>query len=150
MIRMRINSFKFFLNHLYIDKHYFSNDYGDENKPVSVRLDHLTPKYLDFCTKYGLKSKIIQENQNVLDHFGIELKHQENTETDAYVKIRWKTHFEKLKSKGIGFSNSKNKKEATRSVQNNIKAFIESECVKTNFESDFILKDELESRYEKY
>lgn len=150
--RSRVNSLRKFIRSITPGSSDFrklkddSENYLDQ---TSIRLDILEPIYLNFCTKYGLKPKRIDEEHKLLKRYNLKLKYVQSNKTKAYVKIRWKTNFEKAKggepSKPLEVSGNQDKEE-----NNQIVKFIESEIVFSEFDSDFILLTELQKTYDAY
>ncbi|CAI2372474.1 unnamed protein product [Moneuplotes crassus] len=149
--RKRRNSFKDFLNYIEPDEQYF-NDKKENNpediKSVSVRLDFLHSHYLDFCTRHGLKERIISEEKAVLDYFDLKIQAIKSSATSAYTKIRWKTFFEKEKHE----QTKKIKGDTVQSVSelNARRTFINFNCVASRLDSDYILQEDLIERYKEY
>ena len=58
-----------FIQHIFEDEGHFpsSKDESEEQfQQTSIRLDVLVPKYLEFCTKYGLRAKSLEESKDTL------------------------------------------------------------------------------------
>ena len=144
--RKRRNSFKDFLSSIKVDEEYFrtmKEKYPEDTRSVSIRFDFLLSRYLDFCTRHGLKERIITEEEALLEDFDLKIQSIESSTTSAYTKIRWKTFFEKEKhdlTKEIQGTN----------VNNARRNFIIFNCVASRLESDYILQEDLEERYRKY
>jgi hypothetical protein len=97
--RQRADSFKAFLNSIYESPSHFPKwKLVSENffNTISVRLDLLQPKYLEYCTKEGLKPRHIEDEIATIDEFNLWIEWRIDTSTDAYTHIRWKTPLEKF------------------------------------------------------
>ena len=145
------NSLKDFLNNIESDAEYFEDkkeNSPEDIKSVSVRLDFLHSHYLDFCTRHGLRERVISEEEAVLDHFDLQIKAIKSSETSAYVKIRWKTFFEKEKHEKTKKIKGDRVKKANES--NARRNFIIHNCVASRLESDYILQEDMVKRYKKF
>ena len=89
----------------------------------------LVPKYLEFCTKHGLRVRTLEESKDTLNEFNLKIVHKDNKATDAYINIRWKTHQEKNKSdQEIKLEKMKEADSTNKEVHlSNIIKFLESE-----------------------
>jgi len=151
--RLRANSFKMFLNSVYESPSYFPKwKLVSENffNNVSVRLDLLEAKYLEYCTKEGLKPRSIEDEEQVIRDFNLRLEWKIDTSTDAYTNMRWKTPLEKLEEAEQRNSSGRGKdsKIVIGENENIISKFLVSECSKSSFSRDFILVSELKQRYD--
>ncbi len=61
----------------------------------SVRIDILTNKYLEFCTRDGYKPLDIQDEAAILPEYNLKMVYRADSSAEAYVMIRWKTPLEK-------------------------------------------------------
>ena len=153
--RMRTNSFKFFLNSIYESPPHFPKwKLVSDNffKSISVRLDLLQPRYLEYCTKEGLKPRAIDEEVAIIDEFNLRLEYKIDTSTDAYTHLRWKTPLERLdeaETKKIAGS-STGGPQVNGSEDNIILKFLASQCKKSGFKRDYILITELKERYDSF
>jgi len=115
----------------------------------SIRKDKLTAKYLEFCTKNGFREGYEENEKDTLEYFGLSIKEKADNSTNAYLRIRWKTHFEKSKKKrekGDQGEEVDNKEEKA----SNITKFLKSECTLSVIKTDFILVEELTAKYNEY
>ena len=147
--RSRSNSFKLFIASIYESTAHFPKWKLVADKyfgTISTRLDLVNMKYLEYCTKEGLKPLDINNEINVLNEVNLTIELRSDTSTDAYINIRWKTSAEKQND----IDALKLSKESQSTSSNSIVNFLNSECVKSTFLSDYILANELVSRYNKY
>lgn len=150
--RNRANSFKMFLTSVYESASHFpkwklvSEAFFNT---VSVRMDLLESKYLEYCTKEGLKPRNMEEEQQVIREFNLRLEYKIDTSTDAYTHIRWKTPLEKLEETENKGNNAEAKVLASEQ-DNIISKFLMAECAKSSFERDFILISDLKLRYDMF
>jgi hypothetical protein len=138
---------------IYTDYSHFDKlkeDSEDYFEQTSIRLDVFVPIYLSFCTKNGLRSRSVLRDVSTLKSHKIKVTYQEGFFTQAYTNIRWKTYHEKVKSdqalklQYIASGTDEDKE------QDSVIKFIESECVKSDFDTDFILVSELLLKYDQF
>ena len=153
--RNRTNSFKLFLNSIYESPAHFPKwKLASENfwSSISVRMDLLEARYLEFCTKEGVKPKPIEEETQVMKDFNLSLEWKIDTSTDAYTHIRWKTPLEKFEE--VEMKKSSGKKDGDGIIkgqeENVISKFLNAECAKSSFKRDFILISDLKDRYDNF
>jgi hypothetical protein len=104
-----------------------------------------------FCTKNGLTARDIKEEVKVLAKFGIKLEHKESNKTAAYTNLRWRTNFEKFNDNEKKNEKLKeNAKKGENKGANNVKKFIKVYLVKCSFDTDFVLANVLQERYDQY
>jgi len=84
-----------------------------------------------------------------MKNFGLKIKNKAGRSTNAYIQIRWKTHFEKSKKK-MQKSVQRPDSDSKTNDMNNISKFIQSECTISVLKSDFILVEELKDKYNEY
>ena len=153
--RNRANSFKVFLNSIYESPGHFPKwKLVSENfwPSISVRMDLLEARYLEFCTKEGLKPKPIEEETEILRDFNLSIDWKIDTSTDAYTHVRWKTPLEKFEEIQLKKSSDEGKDIGLLKgeQENVISKFLNAECAKSSFKRDFILISELKERYDDF
>ena len=152
--RNRANSFKLFLNSIYESPAHFPKwKLVSENfwPSISVRMDLLEAKYLEFCTKEGLKPRPIEEENQIIRDFNLSLEWKIDTSTDAYTHIRWKTPLEKFDEAEMQKSNGKKEGGIVKGEEENvISKFLNAECAKSSFKRDFIIISDLKLRYDDF
>ena len=114
---------------------------------ISTRLDLIKIKYIEYCTKKGVKPKEIENEVEILKEFNLEIEFRSDSTTDAYSNIRWKTDAEKQNDLDIMKHNEKTGQDEN---PNSIVDFLKSECIKSTFRDDFILVRDLKLRYNQY
>ena len=100
ILRVYADSFKMFIKNIYPDSSRFTNITEESEhyfQQTSIRLDLLQSKYLEFCTKNGYRSTNIEKQTATLEMFNLKIEKSSSSDTHAYLKIRWKTNFEKYK-----------------------------------------------------
>ena len=154
--RNRANSFKLFLNSIFESPAHFpkwklvSESFWPS---ISVRMDLLEARYLEFCTKEGLKPRPIEEETQIIRDFNLNLEWKIDTSTDAYTHIRWKTPLEKFDE--VELQKAGEGKKDTGGIlkgqeENIISKFLNTECAKSSFKRDFILVSDLKVRYDDF
>ena len=96
--RSKTNSFKMFIESIFESYTHFPEWKVSADKyfsTVSTRLDLIKIKYIEYCTKEGVKPKEIEKEDNILNEFNLEIELRSDGTTDAYSNIRWKTETEK-------------------------------------------------------
>ena len=99
LLRSWANSFKEFLKEIYESPRHFPKwrlQSSDSWKNISVRLDILKSKYIEYCTKEGYKPLEIDKQKDTIKSFNLKIKWKMDSNTDAYTRIRWKTPLEKI------------------------------------------------------
>lgn len=148
--RSKTNSFKMFIESIFESVTHFPEWKLSADKyfsTVSTRLDLIKIKYIEYCTKEGVKPKEIDKEDKILKQFNLEIEHRSDATTDAYTNIRWKTDVEKQND--LDALKHKNK-DSHNDNPNSIVNFLKSECVKSTFPNDFILVRDLKLRYNQY
>ena len=154
--RSRVHSLKHFLSNIYIDKEDFSEIRKDSEyffEHTSVELRVFVSKYLEHCTKHGFKYVDVETQADTFKSFNLQIVSKENSATSAYLKIRWKSLQEKIKSEIHGNPEEqkvKNEQESEEEERNSIEDFLNSECVPSEYKTDYILSSQLVERYELY
>ena len=150
--RSRSNSFRMFLKSVYESPSHFpeykmtSESYY---KDISTRIDLLKRKYIEFWTKEGYKPRQIEEETEILKEYNLEIDTRNDSSTNAYVNIRWKTIGEKLSS-NQGVKLRENNIDQSEKKFNSILSFLDFEWIVTSFKSDFILVSDIVKRYDKF
>ena len=86
-----------------------------------------------------------------MKEFNLNLQYKQSSSTQAYIKIRWKTYFEKTKKEDQDLLKNQGEEvhESNRKITV-ISKFLDSECTFSDFASDYILIEDLQQRYDKY
>ena len=107
--KLYADSFYLFVKNIYPDPARFTNITEESEQyfgETSIRLDLLKVKYLEFCTKNGYKSMDIEKQVETLKTYNLKIEKNSSSATYAYLRIRWKTNFEKHMKEKI-FNKSK-------------------------------------------
>ena len=152
--RINANSFRMFLNSIYeSDVHFTEYKLSSDQcyMEVSTRIDLLNNKYIEYWTKEGLRPRQIKEEERILKEFNLELEFKSDSSTDSYSYIKWKTFDEKLSKIKAEYINKKdNKMKNIEELKNPLIEFLNSECIKSSFKSDFILVSDLIEKYNQF
>ena len=149
MRRSKTNSFKMFIESIFESFTHFPEWKLSADKyfsTVSTRLDLIKIKYIEYCTKEGVKPKEIEKEDKILNEFNLEIELRSDGTTDAYSNIRWKTETEKQNY----LNEMKQIKTSQAENSNSIIGFLKSEWIKSTFRNDFILVRDLKLRYNQY
>ena len=124
--RSKTNSFKMFIESIFESYTHFPEWKLSADKyfsTVSTRLDLIKIKYIEYCTKEGVKPKEIEKEDNILNEFNLEIELRSDGTTDAYNNIRWKTDTEKQNY----LNEMKQNKASQAENSNSIIGFLKSE-----------------------
>lgn len=147
--RSKANSFEMFINSIYESTTHFPEWKLAADKyfiTIATRLDLIKNKYLEYCTKEGLKPKDINTQHEILKNNNLMIDFRSDNSTDAYTNIRWNTNAEKQSE----LENAKLDKDSESENTNSVNSFVKSECCKSTFSTDFILLHDIKARYNKF
>ena len=129
--RTRKNPIREFFEHVEMKPSYFRQYEGnaqDNVEYISIRLDLLRAKYLEFCTKYGYKSIRLLKNQKILHEYGLKIEYLQTAFTASYVRIRWKTAVEKIRNEELKNRSNEDADGSKEDSSTSIEKFINYEC----------------------
>jgi hypothetical protein len=144
MRRLRVNSFKEFLEDMLESPKHFTNTKMENEeffKAVSINQSQLIDIYYSYCTKKGYRPRPIDEELNLLQMYKLERVYKIDKSTVAYTNLRWKKPAEKE-------SNVKKDIQEELEDESSVKLFLEEECVSSKFPQDMILAPELTKKFE--
>lgn len=120
--------------------------------------------YERFCTKHGLDPESVKDKKNVLDKFRLKIKNRSDKTTDAFKNIRWMSLKEQqahksqkeLKDAASNLAKSKNPAEThdigkpNSGKEGSLTEFLDSQCVASLFDDDYILVSHFKQRYDQW
>lgn len=113
---------------------------------ISTKLDSLRIKYVEYWTKEGLVPREINKEEATLKEYDLTIELRADSTTNAYTGICWKNDTEKLKDQ----ENQELENIAQIEEPNSASDFLNSECKRSSYPSDYILVSELKARYNQY